>query len=36
MDAVSDRFGAGSLNCWQTVNQYSAEDVDHLPMAFIG
>ena len=36
MNAVSDRFGAGGLNCWQTVGQHRVEDVDHLPIAVIG
>ena len=36
MDAVSDRFGAGGLNCWQTVCQHRVEDIDHLPIAVIG
>ncbi len=36
MDAVSDRLGAGGLNCWQSVCQHRIEDVDHLSIAIVG
>src|ERR1700679_3257415 len=35
MDAVSDRLGAGGLDCWQSISQHRIEDVDHLAIAIV-
>ena len=35
MDAVTERFGTGGLNCRQSVGQHRVEDVDHLSIAVI-
>ena len=35
MDAMTERFGTGSLNCRQSVGQHRVEDADHLSIAVI-
>jgi hypothetical protein len=35
MDAVTERFGTGGLNCRQSFAQHRVEDVDHLAIAVI-